>query len=84
MFTAVIYVSKFITVLKVHKDFMNRDSVVCTVTRLLADITGIVVHILAGPRYFSSPSRPDRLWSLPGIAFKVYPGILSQGKVAGA
>jgi hypothetical protein len=57
----------------------SRDSVVGIVTGYGLDDRGVGVRVPVGSRIFSSPRRPDRLWSSPSLLSSGY-----GGKLAGA
>jgi hypothetical protein len=46
---------------------MSWDSVVGTATVYALDDRGVGVLVPVGPRIFSSPRRPDRLWGPPDL-----------------
>jgi hypothetical protein len=58
----------------------SRHSAVGIATGCGLDDRGVGVRVLVGSRIFSSPRRPDRLWSPPNLLSNGYPG----GKAAEA
>jgi hypothetical protein len=53
----------------------SRDSVVGIATGYGLDDREIGVRVPVGPRIFSSPLRPDRLWDPPNLLSKGYRGL---------
>jgi hypothetical protein len=62
----------------------SRDSVVGIATGYGLDKGEVGVRVLVGSRIFTSPCRPDRLWSPPNLLYNAYRGLFLGGKAAGA
>jgi hypothetical protein len=52
----------------------SQDSAVVIATGYRLDGRGVGVRVLAGPRFFSSPRCPDRLWGSPSFLSNWYRG----------
>jgi hypothetical protein len=59
--------------------FRSRDSVVGIATGYGLDDRGLGVRVPVWSRIFSSPRRPDRLWSPPSLLFNGYRGLFPRG-----
>jgi hypothetical protein len=57
----------------------SRDSVVGTAIGYRLDDRGVGVRVPVGSRIFSSPSRPDRLWSPPSLLSNGYRVLFPRG-----
>jgi hypothetical protein len=53
---------------------VSRDSAVGTATGYWLDDRGVGVQFPVGSRIFTSPRRPDQLWSAPNLLYKGYRG----------
>jgi hypothetical protein len=62
----------------------NRDSAVGIGTGYGLDGRRFGVRVPVGPRFFSFPRRPDRLWGPPSLLSNGYQGQFLRGKAAGA
>jgi hypothetical protein len=62
----------------IYIDILNLASVVGIATSYWLDDTGVGVRVPVAARIFSSPRRPDRLWSPPNLLSNGYRGLLSQ------
>jgi hypothetical protein len=64
----------------------SHDSVVDVATGYGLDDQGVGVRVPVGARIFTSPCRPDRLWSPPNILYNGYRssllGVKRQGREA--
>jgi hypothetical protein len=60
------------------------DSVVCIATGYRLDDRGVGFRVLVGPKIFSSPRHPDRLWGSPSLLSSGYRGSFPGCKAAGA
>jgi hypothetical protein len=56
----------------------SRDSVVGTTTGYGLDDREVGVRVPVGSRIFSSPRRPDRLWSPPNLLSNAYRGFFPR------
>jgi hypothetical protein len=62
---------------------MSRDSAVGIATRYRLDDRGVGVQVPVRSRIFSSPRRPDQLWSPPSLLSNGTGGYFPGGKAAG-
>jgi hypothetical protein len=60
--TSVKYINKIKKLYNTTVFITSRDSVVCIATGYGLDNRGVGVRVPVGPRIFSSPRQPDRLW----------------------
>jgi hypothetical protein len=57
---------------------MSRDSVVGIATGYGLKDRGVGVRVPVGPRIFSTPSRPYRLWGPPSLLCNGYQGLFPR------
>jgi hypothetical protein len=62
----------------------SRDSAVGRATGYRMDDREVAVRVPVGPRIFTSPCRPDRLWGRASLLCDGYRELFSGGKTAGA
>jgi hypothetical protein len=86
-----LYITEFITPTKPNNNIhiciiffdmlsiSSRDIVVGIVTSYGLHDSGVGVRVSVGSRIFSSPCRPDRLWSPPNLLSSGYRGLFLRG-----
>jgi hypothetical protein len=68
-----------IYVINYWKLIRSQDSAVSIATGYGLDEQGIGIRVPVGPRIFSTPRRPDRLWGPPSLLSNRYWGLLPRG-----